>query len=246
MAVDINGDGLIALGGTSSTQGRLRLAEDTDNGTNYIELTAPASVASNRTITFPDATTTVVGTDTTQTLTNKTLTSPTITGAVMSSMASSVITSATAQASTSGTSIDFTGIPSWVKNITVMFSGVSTNGASIVQIQLGDSGGFETSNYLGACGRTGTGTGGVNNSSGFFIDHEGVASGVRHGSIIISLLNSATNTWAASGVIGRSDSANVYMQGGSKALSDTLTQVRITSVNGTDTFDAGTINILYE
>jgi hypothetical protein len=60
MAVDINGDGLIALGGTSTTQGRLRLAEDTDNGTNYIELTAPASVASNRTMTFPDETGTVL------------------------------------------------------------------------------------------------------------------------------------------------------------------------------------------
>jgi hypothetical protein len=73
MAVTINGDGLIEVGGTSTTQGRVRLAEDTDNGTNYIELTAPASVASNRTMTFPDATTTVVGTDTTQTLTNKTI-----------------------------------------------------------------------------------------------------------------------------------------------------------------------------
>jgi len=60
MAVDINGDGLIALGGTSTTQGRVRLAEDTDNGTNYIELTAPASVASNRTMTFPDETGTIL------------------------------------------------------------------------------------------------------------------------------------------------------------------------------------------
>ena len=64
MAVDINGDGLIALGGTSTTQGRLRLAEDTDNGTNYIELTAPASVASNRTITLPDNTGTILTTAT--------------------------------------------------------------------------------------------------------------------------------------------------------------------------------------
>jgi hypothetical protein len=53
MAVDINGDGLIALGGTSTTQGRLRLAEDTDNGTNYVELTAPAALASNITLTMP-------------------------------------------------------------------------------------------------------------------------------------------------------------------------------------------------
>ena len=60
MAVDINGDGLIALGGTSTTQGRLRLAEDTDNGTNYIEISAPASVASNRTLTLPDETGTVL------------------------------------------------------------------------------------------------------------------------------------------------------------------------------------------
>jgi hypothetical protein len=55
MAVDINGDGLIALGGTSTTQGRVRLAEDTDNGTNYVELTANAAVTTNRTVTFPDA-----------------------------------------------------------------------------------------------------------------------------------------------------------------------------------------------
>jgi hypothetical protein len=59
MAVDINGDGLIALGGTSTTQGRVRLAEDTDNGTNYAELTAPASLASNVTLTMPSTTSTL-------------------------------------------------------------------------------------------------------------------------------------------------------------------------------------------
>ena len=76
MAITINGDGLIDIGGTTSTQGRVRLAEDADNGSNYVEITAPASVAANRIITLPDATTTVVGTDTLQTLTNKTLTAP--------------------------------------------------------------------------------------------------------------------------------------------------------------------------
>jgi hypothetical protein len=82
MAVNIDGNGLIALGGTSTTQGRVRLAEDTDNGTNYIELTAPASVGSDRVITFPDATTTVVGTDTTQTLTNKSIVATQLTGTI--------------------------------------------------------------------------------------------------------------------------------------------------------------------
>lgn len=117
MAVDINGDGLIALGGTSSTQGRLRLAEDTDNGTNYIELTAPASVASNRTITLPDATTTVVGTDTTQTLTNKSIAATQLTGTIASTQlpAGSVLQVVSATKtdtfSTSGTTfVDITGI----------------------------------------------------------------------------------------------------------------------------------------
>ena len=42
----------------------------------------------DRIITFPDATTTVVGTDTTQTLTNKTLTSPTISNPTFTGQAS--------------------------------------------------------------------------------------------------------------------------------------------------------------
>jgi hypothetical protein len=62
MAVDINGDGLIGLGGTSTTQGRLRLYEDTDNGTNYVEITAPASLTADRTLTLPDETGTIITT----------------------------------------------------------------------------------------------------------------------------------------------------------------------------------------
>lgn len=68
MAIDINGDGLIQLGGTSTTQGRVRLNEDTDNGTNYIELTAPASVTANRTITLPDVDGTMLTSGTTVTV----------------------------------------------------------------------------------------------------------------------------------------------------------------------------------
>ena len=212
-----------------------------------ITLAAPA-VAGSNTLTLPTATTTLVGLTTTDTLTNKTLTSPTITGANMSSMASSVITSGTAVNSTSGTSIDFTGLPSWIKRITVMFSGVSTNGSSNIQIQLGDSGGFETTGYLGAgCYvQNASTTGASTSTSGFVVSMNVATTTIIHGVAVISLLNPSTNLWTFASNVSRSDAASVILGSSSKGLSDILTQVRITTVNGTDTFDAGTINILYE
>lgn len=147
--------------------------------------------------------------------------------------------SGTAVPSTSGTAIDFTGIPAWVKRITVMFAGVSTNGSSDVLVQLGDSGGVEVSGYLGSCNSK-TLTAG-------FSDGMGGASYVRHGAHIITLLDAATNTWVCTTDIGRSDSAPTNTPGGfSKSLSGTLDRVRVTTANGTDAFDAGLINILYE
>jgi len=148
----------------------------------------------------------------------------------------------TAKASTSGTSVDFTGIPSWVKKITVMFDGVSTNGTSYVQIQLGDAGGVETASYLGA---TQTSSAAQAHSSGFLTDAStGSAASVRHGAV--TLTNITGNVWASTINIGWSSSANAFIGAGSKSLSATLDRVRITTVNGTDTFDAGSINILYE
>ena len=152
--------------------------------------------------------------------------------------------SGTAVASTSGTSIDFTGIPAGVKRITVMFSGVSTSGTSVPLIQIGDSGGFETSGYLGTASNLTSTTSTAEYTAGFGLGASSAAAQTRIGSIIITLVS--PNTWVASGSLGRGDAAGTFVTGGSKTLSDTLTQVRITTVNGTDTFDAGSINILYE
>jgi hypothetical protein len=189
---------------------------------------------------LPTTTDTLVGKTTTDTLTNKTLTSPAIAG---TPTGVGVLTSGTVVASTSGTSIDFTSIPSWVKRVTVMFDGVSTNGTSIVLIQLGDSGGIENTGYLG---------GGVNNSggtitnftTGFGLSPLDQASSIGHGLLTITNLNG--NTWVASGIFARSSGAVFGSTAGAKTLSATLDRVRITTVNGTDTFDAGSINILYE
>jgi hypothetical protein len=147
--------------------------------------------------------------------------------------------------SASSTSIDFGFIPSWVKRITVMFSGVSTSGTSNLQIQLGDSGGFETSSYLGAESTSVGATASVH-SAGFIIKTGVAAASIFHGVVVLALLNASTNTWAESGNIATSNTTQVGVSAGSKALSATLDRVRITTVNGTDTFDAGTVNILYE
>ena len=149
------------------------------------------------------------------------------------------ITSGTAVASTSGTSIDFTGIPSWVKRVTVMFNGVSTSGSSNYQVQIG-SGSITTSGYLGSSGNLG---GSANFTAGFGLTSGGA--GVTLFALMqICLVGS--NQWAASHTGGRSDAASVTFGGGGVTLSSTLDRVRITTTNGTDTFDAGSINILME
>ena len=184
-----------------------------------------------------------VGTTDTQTLTNKTLTSPTITGAAVSSMASSVITSGTAVASTSGTSIDFTSIPSWVKRITVMFNNVSTTGSSALLLQIG-AGSFTTTGYNNASTGFGTSTLGTTNySAGFGLEDTGSATNTRYGAVTLNLFGS--NTWTINGGIWRFN-LNPTLTVGGIALGGTLDRVRITTVNGTDTFDLGSINILYE
>jgi hypothetical protein len=155
------------------------------------------------------------------------------------------IMSGTATASTSGTYIDFTSIPSWVKRITVNFVGVSTSGASSWIIQLGDSGGIETSGYLGASSLIAGSVTTTGFTNGFGMAHNDAAS-VAHGSIVISLVDASTYTWSAAGTVAKSDAAQVMVTAGSKSLSAALDQVRITTSGGSDTFDAGKINILYE
>ena len=123
-----------------------------------------------------------------------------------------------------------------------MFTGVSTNGTSAMQIQIGDSGGVEVSGYTSSAS-----TGGADalSSTGFMSVPASVAAATVDGAINLFLANSGSYKWVASGVLGSSDSGT-KMSGGSKSLSAELDRVRITTVNGTDAFDAGEINIQYE
>jgi hypothetical protein len=174
-----------------------------------------------------------------------TITLPALTGTPVIAGQSSALTAGTSVASTSGTSIDFTSIPSWIKRVTISLAGVSTNGTSNPLIQIG-AGSVTTSGYLGAGGGylSGNAPGAVQNSAGFQIVYDNAAAGILHGSVVLTLVSA--NTWVMSSTTARSDALRVQFAAGSIALGGVLDRVRITTVNGTDTFDAGSINILYE
>jgi hypothetical protein len=208
----------IALSGNASGTGTFTIASPNSN--------------SDRTLNLPDSTTTLVGTDATQTLTNKTINGGAITQA----------TAVTA----SGTSVDFTSIPSWVKRITVMFSGVSTNGSSNLLMQIGD-GSVVTTGYLSGASTFNDINAG--STAGFLLGAGNlVAASAISGSVVLT--NISTSAWVSSGNVNNTTNTPANgasnLSGGNKTLSGTLDRVRITTVNGTDTFDAGTINILYE
>jgi len=216
---------------------------------------------------------TVVTLDGTQTLTNKTLTAPTIASANLTTALTlagaagtngQVLTSAgsglpswttiaagptigTPVASTSGTSIDFTGIPAATKRITLMMANVSSSGIDDKLLQLGDSGGIETTGYLSnSSGFPGGAIEQANSTAGFAI-LGGSAGRNLSGSIVISLENSSSFTWVVQGVLAVTGASNTTETvAGRKSLTSVLDRIRLTTTNGTDTFDLGEVNISYE
>jgi hypothetical protein len=149
----------------------------------------------------------------------------------------------TSVASTSGTSIDFTSIPSWVKRITLLMNQVSTNGSSIFRVQLGTSSGVTTSGYYGNVVDAG-GSVRATYTDGFSLALYGNASYTFNGTLFIH--NISSNVWMIMGTIGPSTNDAGGTVCGGISLAATLDRVRLTTVNGTDTFDNGSVNILYE
>jgi hypothetical protein len=179
----------------------------------------------------------------------------TMTGVITYATAQPRLVRATAVATTSGTSVDFTGIPSWARRITVVIDGYSSTPSDIVypMFQLGDSGGIETTGYLVYASILGTDTSnGISQGSGsfgtagfFFL--WGSQTSFRYGTFTFT--NITGNQWTGAGLMGGAvpgGFVGTAQTGGTKTLSDTLDRVRLTTTSGTDTFDAGTVNIIYE
>ena len=162
-------------------------------------------------------------------------------GIVTGTAGNLMLVQGTSQASTSGTSIDFTSIPSWAKRVNVVLSGVSTTGTSPIIVRLGTSSGIDSTGYSGVCGNRATET---FFTTSFIFGTSITAADTFSGQMFVS--NVTGNTWSETSILGGSSANAPQMGAGTKTLSGVLDRVRITTVNGTDTFDAGTINIQYE
>jgi len=185
-------------------------------GTGIFTLTSP-STNTDRTITLPDASGTL--------------------------LIDSTIAGSTAVSASGLTYVDFTGIPSGKKRIIVLVSGLSSNGTSNYQIQLG-SGGITSSGYSQASNRTTSTSISTASATTGFVVQSILATAVVSGSI--SFENISSTIWVGSGQFADGTNGVVFSTAGSISLGGTLDRVRITTVNGTDSFDAGTINVFWE
>jgi hypothetical protein len=155
------------------------------------------------------------------------------------------IAAKTVQATTTGTSISFTGIPTWVKRVTVMFAGVSTDSTSPILVKLGTSGGIASTGYIATGARIASGSTTVDTSTAGFLINSTAAADTVSGTLVISVLD-PTNYYYIADHTAKAGTTAVMCGGGRVTLTGLMTQLTITTVGGTANFDAGSINVLYE
>lgn len=157
------------------------------------------------------------------------------------------LTLATVQTTVAGTEKDF-AIPAWARRIRVLLNGVSLSGTALIRFRLGTSGGIVTTGYLGAGSVIAASTcATVSQTAGFDIyNSTPAATDVYTGSMEISLLDATNNIWVAHGVFTQTAVARTFTTAGQITLASALTTVRITTSNGTDTFDLGSVNVIYD
>lgn len=209
-------------------------------GTGSVTLTSVANPGADYTATFPANTGNVVTTGSSGVVTGTMLASAT----VAPSNLSQPLTAGTAQASTSGTAITFTGIPSWVKRITIILNNISTSGTANILFQVG-SGSITSSGYASSTALVyGTNNTLTSSSTAGFISFSNAASNNIIGTVVLTTVGS--NIWVSTNINTTQTNGQIVYGAGVVTLSGTLDRVSVTTSNGTDTFDQGSINILYE
>ena len=155
-------------------------------------------------------------------------------------LSNTVIGSATV--TTSGTSVDINGLPTGIKEVMILFNGVSSNGTSPYLIQIGPVAGVESATYSSQCSsRVTTGT----STAGFRLDIAAAAASVYNGIIFLALANPSNNTWVCEGSITDGlDTVNPSWTAGAKAIAGPLTNIRLTTAGGANTFDLGAITVV--
>lgn len=143
--------------------------------------------------------------------------------------------------------MDYTGLPAGLRRIVGTISGISTNGTNQVVLRVGNSSaGFVTSGYAAEGHAASTAVNGALETTGFALADSASAASVRHGHFTLTMVDASTNTWTCSFMVAQSDTARAMFGGGTITLTGPLDRVRLTSFGGTDTFDAGKFNILYD
>ena len=234
LAQDVTGSAtvnapVVNAAGTSSSGGIVRLYEDTDNGTNYVELKAPALLSANRSFVLPNADGTVqqfLKTDGSGNL------------AFASTLVSGTLVTASGQ-----TALEFTGIPAWAKRITIAMSGLSTNGSVIPLAQVGTSSGYVVTGYVGTVVAVPAAS--ATDTTGFPFANAWANTYLTSGQIVLSRIDATNNTWVCAGLHLLTTAAAMFNMAGYVSLASPLDRVRL-RMDGSNTFDAGSVNILYE
>lgn len=250
VALDITGaiksSGAATIGGNTAVTGTLSATGNISTSAGNITATA-GSITAGTSLTATTSAT--VGTTlSVDTIAEKTASAGVTVGGVLlkngvTAASSVIISSGTVTATTSGSSVTISGIPTWAKRITLMFSGVSVTGTDNIYVQIGPSGGLATTGYLGAstCGTSAVGT--TYATTAFAIYGQGNA-GIYYGTMTFSLFDPANYKYVSNHTLYVTDGNNAY-GGGGVTLSGLMTQLKLFP-SGTNTFDAGSVNILYE
>jgi hypothetical protein len=163
-------------------------------------------------------------------------------GSITPAKLSQPFTIGTAVVTTSGTQVNFTGIPSWARMITVIFNAVSIADGGDYLVRIG-SGTTSSTGYVSTSINNGSGGGvdGVSSTTGFIVrmgNAPDSLSGLMH---IVSV---SGNTWVSSHRCKRSTS-NIIGGGGDTTISGVLDRVSITNTTPA-AFDGGSVNIIYQ